>query len=367
VSGSASGGSAQQEQDFEEKKATEVPLEQDQAQRRRCSRAPEPAAESKGHSAAGQDDEFERSRKASIRALIAVVTPYQQARELVHEARERNRMLRMADLTCAMDDAPGGAEFYHDDISPNRYDDYYPELARSGFAEFSQNEHSYAGMMFFPVAPAQPAAPGDAQLMHVTYGEPIVRGFFEPLDFFDTAEQIGEHMAVRVGLPERWEVLDVRRLTRYLETSPYYGRGYTWLCRYCQWPDPFALAHNWAPDDPLIDQHGYSQGHERCRLQAMLRVEAEDFEPVLPTEGVPGGVWRKECDFGDAKCSAHSDYRGPCSPCQAGHFYPEVSHAHCGHFYPEVVVVAVGGPGGTTHHYHGLASLRSNAIGTLRN
>jgi hypothetical protein len=33
----------------------------------------------------------------------------------------------------------------------------------------------------------------------------------------------------------------------------------------------------------------------------------------------------------------------------------------------EVVVVAVGGPGGTTHHYHGLTSLRSNAIGTLRN
>jgi hypothetical protein len=33
----------------------------------------------------------------------------------------------------------------------------------------------------------------------------------------------------------------------------------------------------------------------------------------------------------------------------------------------EVAVVAVGGPGGTTHHYHVLASLRSNAIGTLRN
>ena len=33
----------------------------------------------------------------------------------------------------------------------------------------------------------------------------------------------------------------------------------------------------------------------------------------------------------------------------------------------EVVVEAVGGPGGTTHHYHGPASLRSSAIGTLRN
>jgi hypothetical protein len=133
VSGSASGGSAQQEQDFEEENATEASLEQ--AQRRRRSRAPEPAAESEGHSAAGQDDEFERSRKASIRVLIAAVTPHQQARERVREARERNRMLRMTDLTCTMLDALGGAEYYQDDISPNRYDDYYPEVARSGYAE----------------------------------------------------------------------------------------------------------------------------------------------------------------------------------------------------------------------------------------